>query len=257
MRVDGRSTSDELITREGGWGRMAGMRAMWCVLIWLTGCLVEPATRTAPPVVEPATRTAPPVVDRGAPSPLVERLAVLPARFGAVGWFSIDRAPLVGWVQGVPGAPACIAEIKAGLEGYLQASDLAAAQSVIVFRGAVDRARVEACVRALVEHVGVPVDVTQSGRITAVTSKGRALTHLGWSDDGIVVWNDERAVVEEVLDRKTSLRADAALVSLLARVEPGASGVDRVRPRRHQLLDRRPLARLRLRRRPRGVRSSR
>ena len=199
---------------------MAGMRAVWFVLIWLTACVVEPPTRTAPPVVEPATRTAPPVVEGGAPSPLVERVAVLPARFGAVGWFSIDQAPLVSWVQGMPGAPACIAEIKAGLEGYLQASDLAAAQSVIVFRGAVDRAKVEACVRALVEHVGVPVEVTPSGRITVVTSKGRTLTHLGWSDDGTVVWNDERAVVEEVLDRKTSLRADAALASLLARVDP-------------------------------------
>jgi len=69
-------------------------------------------------------------------SVLVERVATLPARFVVVGWFSREQAPLLNWIEGMPDfAPPCLREVKADLDGYLQASEPGVPGSVMVFQG--------------------------------------------------------------------------------------------------------------------------
>lgn len=149
-----------------------------------------------------------------------DRIASIPDGFGSVGWFRGDHVPLLEFIEGLAPAPACMTEIKAGLHGYVQASQRNADESVIIFQGVLDRAKVEACLQTVGANLGMPITLEQTGPITAFsTSEGKG-SMLGWLPDGSVVLSDERAMIDEVLAGKTSVRSNTELMALLELVDP-------------------------------------
>jgi hypothetical protein len=125
------------------------------------------------------------------------------------------------WIESLPGtSPPCVREVKAGIEGQLQASELGMPQNVLVFQGRLDRDRVESCVQAVGEQMGVPFSLRRTGNITEISKADGGHSYLGWARDGSVVWYLERAMVEEVLAGTTSLRSNADVIALVHRVTP-------------------------------------
>jgi hypothetical protein len=152
------------------------------------------------------------------PRTMVGRVAMIPARFHDVAWWSVENASLLQWAEGLGPPPACLAEIRAGLDGYVQASALDSPPALHVFQGRFDRDQVEACLPQVAQNVGLTLSIVRDGAITHVSEENGSL-YLGWSANGDVVYHDDRHVVEEVLAGKTSVRDNAEVMALVAHAD--------------------------------------
>jgi hypothetical protein len=173
-------------------------------------------SREATPVLPVASEST----VRAPRSPL-ERIAVIPARFDEVAWMSGAQAMLVNWAESLGDPPACLGELRAGLDGYVQATDYdygVAGAGLLVFQGRFDRQQVESCLVRIGANLDMKVEVERDGVFTRLSAGGGTL-YLAWTPAGDVVSHDERAVVEEVLAARTSLRDNPDLMTLLEQVD--------------------------------------
>lgn len=154
------------------------------------------------------------LVARAAADPL----DVLPARYLAVGGFTGPDAPLFGFWRTMPGgAPPCVEKVLGKADGYIQAQVPKVKASLLVFRGKLERAAVEQCVRDVLDRIASPHPrVTPQGALTRVETDTTTF-FLGWAKDGSVIEAREQADVEEVLARKTKPSPD--LLAIVARVD--------------------------------------
>jgi hypothetical protein len=150
--------------------------------------------------------------------PKVDLLAAVPASFSAVSWFGRDDAPIFAYLKQLQGdAPACIGELVAQSEGYIQAQRADGSPSVLLFRGAYDRDALEACLVQLGDLMGKQAKPKRDGRITELVTATATLV-LGFVDGGVVI-DRRREVVDEVLTGKTHATDNAALMALVARTD--------------------------------------
>jgi hypothetical protein len=145
-------------------------------------------------------------------------LATLPPRYMAVGWFGATDAPMFAFWRTMPGGPPpCVDTVLAKADGYLQAQLPKVKASLLVFRGKLDRAAVEQCVRDVLAKIAMPnVKVTPQGALTKVEANSTTF-YLGWASDGSVIEAREQADVEEVLAHKSKPNAD--LMAMVARAD--------------------------------------
>jgi hypothetical protein len=155
----------------------------------------------------------------GAPpaGPGLEPRSTIPARYVGLAWFSRAAAPLFQRIPG--GAPPCVGQVLATVDGYYMASVIGSAPSLIAVRGIVDRDEAEACLKAITRRWSPDAQVERDGVITRITV-GSGTSYLGWAaDDRTVYSNADRSVVEEALAEKTTIRSNAPVMALLARVD--------------------------------------
>jgi hypothetical protein len=153
----------------------------------------------------------------------IQRAEWIPARYASVAWFPIEMAPLLDLVKSLHGAPPCVMQVTADLDGYLQATGLVPEQNgLMVFVGRLDRTKLEACLRATARVVVGDLSIRSEGAITELSTVDGKREYLGWAGDGAVVWHRDRALVQEALDRKSSFTSNERVAALMQRV-PTAS----------------------------------
>ena len=157
------------------------------------------------------------------------RIAWLPANTRVLAAFRGAKDPLRVTISRVLGAeaPACWLAVTEPLGVRYQVARDLGADAANVVDGKFDRDTVERCLVSVFEEVSKrahfePLSLRREGPITELSWAPGKRVFVGWTDDGFIVWHEERARVVELLARTTSLRTDATMASLVGRAQSDA-----------------------------------
>jgi hypothetical protein len=149
-----------------------------------------------------------------------EPLDGIPASYPGVGWFGGSDAPILHYLRELQGLPACVDQQLATVDGYFQAVTIGA-PSLIVFRGKLDRIKVDACIAEVLAKLPFGATMKHDGALTVLAGKTKS-SYLGWSDDGSVFYGNKDQI-DEALAHKTKLTSNKELMALVKRIDRSAA----------------------------------
>lgn len=198
-------------------------------LVFRINCKGAPTDSQETLAANPPPPAAPVAAPAPSPPPIDARLAslwFLSADTRELSYFRADKSFLLRWLLGQPGVtlPACVAELTGKVESHYM---LAAGKqrTVNLFSGSVGRGAVESCAVATMGALGKTVSVRRDGALTEFAEPKGVRSYAAFTDDGWLLWSDERALLTTLLGQKQKPKptVPAGLSALLGRVEAGAT----------------------------------
>jgi hypothetical protein len=149
----------------------------------------------------------------------------LPADTTAVASFPAERIAMLDFLRNVlaENTPACVDALQPRIDRHVMVTRIPRESAVNVLFARVTRDELEACVADVLARMATPFrevtdlrfEAKRAGRLTELIFASGQRTFVGFGSRGEVVWHDDRAMVERVLDTTERLPTDGRLREML------------------------------------------